>query len=207
MLTMEEELEFKQKKELLKKGGFIEDFDKKYPYRAMGISNGVWDSKNKKIYSVQFYDFDYIKGRTHLTPKEVDLIKTIYPYDCIMYQTAHGIHFISFAILKGLTTTRKRAEHLTKQFIFQDFIAGNEDLILRVSCKGKKRMFKKHYQIISKKPKFLGLVKSPNKYLISKRHLEFYRNYMFLPEWVYSQYNDCKLLEGNIKLYHYRTGD
>jgi len=87
--------------------------------RTMGLSNWCLDqnsySKKKKRYSIQFYDYDFVGGKNlnfgkkglENIPRD-DLLKIleIFPYDVIMYETKHGIHFISFSLLKGLNFTK-----------------------------------------------------------------------------------------------------
>ena len=173
--------------------------------RTMGISNRAYDSENKKTYSVQFYDYDY--KNENITEGELKRILEIFPYDCIMYGTKQGIHFISFSLLKGLSYTKAKAIETSKALGNQDYWTQANDLTLRVSPKWKQYRFSKMYKIISKKPKFKGLVKEPNKYRISNKHLEFYFKYMDLPLWVYNKYNDCDKKDYRIKLYHYKTRD
>lgn len=173
--------------------------------RSMGISNWAYDPKDKKRYSIQFYDFDY-NGTKKITRNELIQIANIFPYDCIMYETKHGVHFISFSLLKGLTYTKSKVLELSKSLGKQDYWSEGKDLTLRISPKWKV-ISKRKRETISKKPKFKGLFRAPNKYRISKKHLEFYRKYMGLPEWVYNLYNDCDKKDLKIKLYHYKTRD
>jgi len=195
--------------------------EQKLSLRAIGISNWAYDSNNKKRYSVQFYDYDY-NGVENIP--RVDLLKIleIFPYDCLMYETKQGIHFISFSILLGLRKAKTRVLETSKVLEGQDYWTEGKDLTLRVSAKWKTRLFRKR-KIVSKKPKFKGLIKSPDnliktenpflnsknpsKYVISKKHLEFYRKYMDLPDWVYEQYLDCDMRDLRIKNYHYKTRD
>ncbi len=175
-------------------------------FRAMGISNWVKDLENKKLYSCQFYDFDYHDGK-NITPEEYKRILEIFPYDCILYGTKHGLHFISFALLKGLNYTKAKAIKTSKDLGKQDYWTEAKDLTLRISDKwGFTKILKKRFSI-SKKPKFKGILKNPNNYIISNRHLEFYHNYMGLPDWVYYRYKDCDKRDYKIKIYHYKTRD
>ena len=173
--------------------------------RAMGISNWCFDTHTKKKYSVQFYDYDLL-GQKRIPRADLLLILNIFPYDCLMYETKHGIHFISFAILHGLGITKKRALRVNKALKSQDYFTEQKDLTLRVSAKWKPRRFR-NYKIISNKPKFKGVSKFPNCYIISKKHLEFYRKYMNLPDWLYIQYEGCTKKDYRIKNYHYKTRD
>ena len=188
--------------------------EKKLNLRALGISNWAHDSKTekkipdwKKRNSIQFYDYDY-NGSVDRIPRN-DLLKIleIFPYDCLMYETKHGVHFISFAVLHGLKITKARVLQTSKELGVQDYWTEAKDLTLRVSAKWRIRNFSKVFKIISKKPKFKGLIRVPNNYRISKNHLEFYRKYMNLPNWVYEMYSDCEKLDYRIKLYHYKTRD
>jgi len=174
----------------------------KLPLRAMGISNRVYDTKNKKHYSVQFYDFDGDK----LKAKELNRIKEIFPYDLIMYQTKHGFHFISFALLHGLRYTKSKAVETSKELGNQDYWTEAKDLTLRVSPKWKLRKFRKR-KVISCKPRFFIQVKKPNGYIVSNKHVEFYFKYMNLPETIYNEYQECILKDYSIRVYHYKTRD
>lgn len=172
--------------------------------RTMGISNWVKDEKNKKLYSVQFYDYD--NNNHSISNAELDRISDIFPYDCLMYSTKHGIQFISFALLHGLRYTKTKAIETSKDLGKQDYWTEAKDLTLRIAPKWKVNHFKKR-QIISKKPKFRGIIKNPTDYIISEKHLEFYLKFMDLPEWVYNKYDACDKRDYKIKLYHYKTRD
>jgi len=172
--------------------------------RTMGISNWVKDEKNKKLYSVQFYDFDF--DSDFITKTELERIRDIFPYDCLMYETKHGIQFISFALLHGLRYTKTKAIETSKDLGKQDYWTEAKDLTLRIAPKWKQNRFKKR-QIISKKPKFRGIIKNPTDYIISEKHLEFYLKFMNLPQWVYDKYGHCDKRDYKIKLYHYKTRD
>ncbi|MFX1501179.1 MAG: hypothetical protein ACFFDH_09480 [Promethearchaeota archaeon] len=179
---------------------------KKLFLRTMGISNLCINPEDKKLYSVQFYDYDK-KGKEKIFPEDLKKIMKIFPYDCLFYETKHGFHFISFAILRGSAITKARAIQLTKELDQQDYWCSLKDLTLRVAPKWKNKTFKKHYQKVSKKPKFKGLIKEPNKYIISNKHLEFYYKFMNLPEWVYNKYLDCDKRDYKIKIVNYKTRD
>lgn len=195
--------------------------EQKLSLRAIGISNWAYDSDNKKRYSVQFYDYDY-NGVENIPRDDLLKILEIFPYDCLMYETKQGIHFISFSILLGLRKAKKGVLETSKALEGQDYWTEGKDLTLRVSAKWKVRLFRNR-KIVSKKPKFKGLIKSPDnliktkntflnsknpsKYVISKKHLEFYRKYMDLPDWVYEQYLACDMRDLKIKNYHYKTRD
>lgn len=174
--------------------------------RAMGLSNWVYDEKNKKRYSIQYFDYDFNGEGENIHQSIIWAIMDIFPYDCIMYQTNHGIHFISFALLHGLNITKARVLKLTKNLKTQDYWTSQKDLTLRVSEKWKPRLFRS-YKVVSDRPSFKGVSKFPNKYRISKQHLDFYRKFMGLPDWVYNLYNDCDKRDYKIKLYHYKTRD
>lgn len=173
--------------------------------RTMGISNWAYDTIQKKRYSVQFYDYDYNGGGRHISKEDLLKIMQIFPYDCIMYETNHGVHFISFALLRGLNITKARVLETTKRLGKQDYWTEGKDLTLRVSPKWKPTYL--GYKIISEKPVFKGLSKFPTKYRISFKHLEFYRKYMDLPDWVYNCYKECEMFDYKIKIYHYKTRD
>ena len=193
----------------------------KLSLRAIGISNWAYDSEKKKRYSVQFYDYDF-NGEKRIPRNDLLRVLEIFPYDCLMYETKQGIHFISFSILLGIHVAKARVLATSKALDGQDYWTEGKDLTLRVSAKWKLRPFRKR-KIVSKKPKFKGLIKSPNnviktqnkflnssnpdKYVISKNHLKFYRKYMDLPEWVYELYADCDMRDLRIKNYHYKTRD
>lgn len=174
--------------------------------RAMGLSNWVYDVKNKKRYSIQFFDYDYNGEGDQIERDEILKIMQIFPYDCLMYGTKQGIHFISFSLLHGLNITKARALKLAKYLRNQDYWTSQKDLTLRVSEKWKPRRFR-GYKVISYRPIFKGVSKFPNQYRISNRHLEFYRKYMNLPDWVYNLYNDCDKRDYKIRIYHYKTRD
>lgn len=194
----------------------------KLSLRAIGISNWAYDSEKKKRYSIQFYDYDYNGNINHVPRKDLLRILEIFPYDCLMYETKGGIHFVSFSILLGLHVAKARVLETSKDLGLQDYWTEAKDLTLRVSAKWKLRPFRKR-KIVSKKPKFKGLIKTPDnlikkpnkflnssnpdKYVISKNHLEFYRKYMDLPDWVYEMYADCDMRDLRIKNYHYKTRD
>ena len=189
--------------------------------RAIGISNWAYDSENKKNYSVQFYDYDY-NGTKNVPRDDLLLILEMFPYDVLMYETKQGVHFISFAILLGLHTAKARVLELSKKLGNQDYFTEGKDLTLRISAKWKIRFLRKR-KIVSEKPKFKGLIKTPDnlikkpnkflnsqnidKYVISKNHLEFYKRYMDLPNWVCELYSDCDARDLKIKNYHYKTRD
>ena len=195
--------------------------EQKLSLRAIGISNWAYDSDKKKRYSVQFYDYDY-NGVDNIPRDDLLKILEIFPYDCLMYETKQGVHFISFSILLGLHKAKANVLETSKALEGQDYWTEGKDLTLRVSAKWKIKLFRKR-KIVSEKPKFKGLIKSPDnliktensflnsknpsKYVVSKKHLEFYRKYMGLPDWVYEQYLDCDMRDLRIKNYHYKTRD
>ena len=186
--------------------------------RTMGLSNWCLDthsySKKKKRYSIQFYDYDFEGENLSLGKKGIegiprdDLLRIleIFPYDVILYETKHGIHFVSFALLKGLKHTKVNVLITSKKIGRQDYWTEAKDLTLRVSAKWKLRFLRKR-KIVSQKPKFKMVLKLPNKYRISQNHLEFYLKYMNLPQWVYDLYSDCDKKDLRIKMYHYKTRD
>lgn len=188
--------------------GFVKDLKRNknsLDLRTMGISNWCKDVKektNRNLYSIQFYDYDGKEWNNKILKR----IMEIFPLDCLMYETKHGIHFISFALRYGLKYTKTKAIETSKALGNQDYWTEAKDLTLRVSAKWKRTFFNSH-KIISKKPKFKGLIKSPEDYIISKKHLEFYRKYMNLPKWVYDLYNSCDKRDYKIKVYHYKTRD
>ncbi|MGB5911843.1 MAG: hypothetical protein WBH31_11670, partial [Promethearchaeia archaeon] len=154
--------------------------------RTMGISNWSYDEANKKLYSIQFYDLDIpdaFEGKPHLIKVLIKRILRIFPYDCILYKTKHGLHFISFAILHGQHITKARAIETSKLIGNQDYWTEAKDLTLRISDKWKVKRFSKNRIKVSKKPKFLALLQKPNNYIISEKHLDFYYNFMGLPLW------------------------
>lgn len=173
----------------------------KLPLRTMGISNRSYDRENKKTYSIQFYDFDGIFGI-----RDYNLIISIFPYDLLVYKTKHGYHFISFALLHGLNITKARAIALSKFIEDQDYWTEAKDLTLRISPKWKCRRLRKR-KVISCKPTFFTLIKKPEGYIISNKHLEFYFKYMNLPKEIYQQYDDCDKRDYEIRIYHYKTRD
>lgn len=174
--------------------------------RAIGISNYCFDKTNKKKHSIQFYDYD-VNETTRMTQAELNTILKIFPYDLLLYKTKHGLHFISFALLKEQYTTKARAIEISKLLGKQDYWTPKKDLTLRVSAKWKVYRFSKMRKTISKKPEFSRLLKKPNKYRVSKKHLDFYYKNMGLPEKVYNLYQDCHLFDYEIKIYHYKTRD
>lgn len=194
----------------------------KLSLRAIGISNWIYDEKNKKRYSVQFYDYDFPNGDKQIPREDLLVILEVFPYDVLMYKTKQGVHFISFSILRGQHTSKARALETSKKLKKQDYWCEGKDMTLRVSAKWKLRFLRKR-KIVSKKPKFKGLIKTPDnliktqnkflnssnpsKYVISKKHLEFYWKYMDLPDWVYELYSDCDMRDLRIKNYHYKTRD
>lgn len=166
--------------------------------RTMGISNWVYDSENKKYYSIQFYDYDH-----SINKNEHKRIIEIFPLDCIMYETKHGRQFISFALRYGLKYTKVRALETSKE-LNQDYWTEANDLTLRIAPKWNKKR-----EEISGKPKFLGVIRRPDPETIriSSKHLEFYKKYMGLPNWVYELYSNCDKKEFKFKVYHYKTRD
>lgn len=189
--------------------------------RAIGVSNWAFDSENKKRYSVQFYDYDY-NGSKNIPRDDLLRILEIFPYDCLMYGTKQGIQFISFSLLLGLYVAKARVLETSKSLGVQDYFTEGKDLTLRISAKWKTRFLRKR-KIVSKKPKFKGLIKTPDnliktpnkflnsqnkdKYVISKNHFEFFKKYMDLPDWVCKLYEGCDMRDLRIKNYHYKTRD
>ena len=169
--------------------------------RTMGISNWVYDSPNKKLYSIQFYDYDLNDGK--LTKEVMNEILKIFPLDCIMYETKQGIQFISFALRFGLLYTKSRAVKTSKELL-QDYWTEAKDLTLRIAPK-----WDKNYNEMSFKPKFKGIVRRPDPEgnRISGKHLDFFRDYMGLPNWVYEKYSTCDKRDYKYKIYHYKTRD
>ena len=183
---------------------------RKLKLRSMGISNRVYDRENKKRYSVQFYDLDVsdeLRENRELLKAKIDKILRIFPYDCILYKSKHGLHFISFSLLKGYRAPKARAIGITKELGDQDYWTTGKSLILRISAKWKLKKFSKNRLEVSKKPKFLALIKKPNNYIISNKHLEFYFKYMKLPYYVYSKYEGCDKRDYEISITHYKTRD
>ena len=132
--------------------------------RTMGISNWCLDknsySKKKKRYSIQFYDYDFEgginlnfgkKGLENIPRDDLLKILEIFPYDVIMYQTKHGIHFVSFALLKGLKHTKVNVLMTSRAIGKQDYWTEAKDLTLRCSAKWKTRFLRKR-KIVSNKP-------------------------------------------------------
>lgn len=96
----------------------------------------------------------------------------------------------------------------------QDYGAGTfnkeeekRDLTMRISPKWKNRFWTWRHKVISDAPIFKMVVKKPNKYRISKKHLELFKERCNLPEEVYQLYDDCQKLDFEIKLFSYLTGD
>jgi len=197
--------------------------DKPRTLRAIGISNSCWDKEQKKKYSIQFYDYDFRVGSNKITEKELEQILKIFPYDCFCYKTRHGIHFISFSLLRGSATTKARALITSKMIGGQNYWSERKDLTLRVSPKWKPRWYSKWHKNVSKKPQFKMIVKKPANntfnskifennpnlyhYRISEKHLEFYHKFMGLPDEIYELYRECEKYNYAIKLYNYKTRD
>lgn len=180
---------------------------RKLRLRALGISNWCIDPETKEKSSIQFYDYDYPTDIKIGNAKDMSVIKEIFPYDAIMYETKHGVHFISFALLKGTYRAKARVLKTSKELELQDYWTEATDLTLRVSAKWKLKRFGKR-TIVSEKPKFKGVMKEPNfEYRISKKHLDFYHKYMDLPNWVFKLYDKCDKKDLKIKIYHYKTRD
>src|SRR5665648_1118582 len=182
--------------------------------RAIGISNSCWDKERKKKYSIQFYDYDFLEGSNKITRRELEQILKIFPYDCLAYKTAHGIHFISFSLLRGTQKTKGNALITSKIMGGQDYWCERKDLTLRVSPKWKPRIFSRWHKNMSKKPEFKMVLKNPPKYpnnsfhfRISEKHLEFYHKKMGLPDNVYNFYRECEKFNYAIKFYNYNTRD
>ena len=199
-----------------KKNEFKKD-KKKFPLRCMGISNIAINTKSVKMpsdfyakkYSVQFYDFDLPKHQNTILENQIKTILEIFPYDCICYKTKHGFHFISFALLRGLRVTKARAIKLSKDLLDQDYFTKRQYLTLRISEKWKNKKFRKKYAVISDRPKFFGLLKEPaaENLMISEKHLEFYKDNLALPDFVYEKYEKCRKFDLGIELHHFTTRD
>lgn len=181
--------------------------------RTIGINNICYDKSNKKKYSIQFYDYDN-KHLDHLeyirmAPVELKAILEIFPNDLILYRTKHGIHFISFTLLKGIYISKANVLQVTKLLNeSQDYFPYQKELTLRVSGKWGKKRFSKKRKTISKKPKFARLLKLPNKdNIISKTHLDFYFKWMGLPKEIYNLYKKCEMRNYDITISHYKTRD
>jgi len=197
------EISLKKWKHLPKRKKWFER--RKLKLRSMGLSNKVYDQKNKKIYSIQFYDYD-CDGIDRITKqKQMQQILKIFPYDLLTYQTKHGIHFISFSLLHGSKITKARAVELSKKLGNQDYWTTGKNLVLRVSEKWKG--FKVKRKIMSPRPEFMGFIKRPKGFRISNNHLEFYRKFLDLPDWVYNSYNNCDKYNYKIGITHYKTRD
>lgn len=180
---------------------------RKLRLRALGLSNWCLDRETKEKFSIQFYDYDFTNKSKTISRADLLIIKEIFPYDCIMYESKHGIHFIGFSLLKGTFRTKARAVETSKKLGNQDYWTSQNDLTLRVSAKWSVKRFRER-EIVSEKPIFKGVVKEPNfEYRISSKHLEFYKKYMNLPQWVYDLYKDCVKKDLRIKVYHYKTRD
>lgn len=180
---------------------------RKLKLRSIGISNKCFDKKGGKYYSIQFYDLD-TEGLSHVQIKaKVNAILEIFPYDLILYKTKHGIHFISFALLKGYRAPKARAVEMSKTLGDQDYWTTGTNLVLRVSPKWRVYKYSKLRYIVSEKPKFLHFYKKPNSYIISNGHLEFYHKFMGLPDWVYYHYSQCDKRDYQISITHYKTRD
>lgn len=215
----------KQKKERAKKK---KKLYKDLKYLSLGISNRLRAREktynpyfNKwiyKSYSVQFFDYDYRKdpdgNPIPMTQREIKEIRKIFPYDCFFYDTKHGRHFISFAILHGIKISRTRALQTCKNLNLicgdpkaQDYWSSRSELVLRVSPKWRVYKKSKIYQIISLKPKFGGVLKKPEKIRVSKAHFEFYKNHMKLPEWVCDLYENCEMIDLKHTMLFYPSRD
>lgn len=170
--------------------------------RAMGISNLCWDKENGRYRSLQFYDFDGFPS-----PSKLEEILNIFPYDCLAYKTKNGIHFISFTLLDKLRISKSRALEVSKG-LNQDYWCSKPYLILRISPKWKKRLFRKKYKVKSEKPIFFELIKTPRaNHPISLRHLEFYHKNMGLPNEIYEIYSKCPMKAFPIRIHHYKARD
>lgn len=178
------------------------------PLRAIGINNICYDRTNRKKYSIQYYDMDIKESKMLIA--EFNTILQIFPNDLILYQTKHGLHFISFTILDNIFISKANVLKTTKLLNeTQDYFPYQKELTLRVSGKYKRKRLSKTHKIISKKPKFLLFFKEPNKCSkISKNHLEFYFKWLNLPKKIYEYYlKYCDLKKYDITMSHYRTGD
>jgi hypothetical protein len=176
-------------------------------FEAIGISNMAYDRENRKAYSVQFYDYDI-----HDPPQMLNAIfntiqDSVFPFDCIVYETKHGYHFISFALFETTYYTKGKALELTTFLGNQDYWCSQKDLILRISPKWDFKHKRKIAKTISKKPKFYRFLSPPNNCLISKSHLEFYYKFMGLPKDVYDTYRNCPSRRLDLKLYFYNARD
>jgi len=181
---------------------------RKLRLRALGISNWCFDEKTKEKSSVQFYDYDFPDKSRKIPRDDLLKIKEIFPYDAIMYETKHGVHFISFSLLKGTYRSKARVLETSKSLGLQDYWTEANDLTLRVSAKWQIKRFKRDRIVVSEKPMFKGVLKEPNfEYRISSKHLEFYKKYMDLPNWIYKLYDNCDKKDLRIKVYHYKTRD
>lgn len=178
----------------------LNEKDGKLTHRAMGISNTV--KLGNGTLGVQFYDYD-----GSLNPEIIKRIKQIFPSDCLIYKTQDGYHFISFSLISRFKA-KANAIMLSKE-LRQDYWSEQKDLVLRISPKWKP-MFK-WYRKESPKPRFYRCITRPIAhrvdFIYSRSHLEFYREYMGLPEDIYHEYTRVGMvyLEGDFKIYHYST--
>lgn len=199
---------------------------KKLPLKAMGIANKCIDTEEimpkrfkarNKLYSIQFYDYDFNQN-WKITSNIIQSILEIFPHDCFVFETKHGMHFISFSLMKGLRFSKAKVLKKSKELITQDYWSKKKYLFLRVSPKWKRTFWNKiglkwKYKIISDKPRFKGVLKEPElipgqKILGSKQHLEFYKNNMNFPEWLYQKYlENYEMIDLSIQIDHYHTED
>ena len=179
--------------------------NKKYPLEAIGISNGCYPIDNQEKIpntdlGIQFFEVD-IKP----IPNEIlDQVLTIFPEDCLMFETRKGFHFIGFSV-QQMKTTLLRALNLS-------YVLGKEItdyartklgcLILRTSPK----VEKKTRLIVADKPKFSKILKKPvldsN---ISIRHLKVFLN-LGIPLETYNSYVlGCNTLSFGLRHIFYQT--
>lgn len=163
---------------------------------AIAVSNLI--EINKKIYALQFYDYD---GK--LEKDKMELVKPLFEgRDCIIYKTRFGYHFVSFTIdfKNNYKKIRKNTEKISKQ-LNQDYRFNNTDyLCLRISPKTTKKGVRQG------RPQFYGVLNKPKlDNIISSEHLKCYAEKLGMASRVFESYLNCKLVKGNIKLHTYRT--
>lgn len=170
---------------------------------AISVSNQLSD-----CLGVQFYDYDtsqkpidFLKNRLILK-----IISEIFPFDCNLFHSTNGYHFVSFTVL-NLKRTVNKANNLTNKLSGQDY-SMTDYLVLRTSPKW--RIPKEgHYSekiLETPAPYFLKQLSKPKpNTIISYKMLKLFIRYCKLPKSAVMPYNGLKQNDLNLKVYRYRA--
>ncbi len=169
-----------------------------YKIYALGVSNLV--DTNVRRYGLQFYDLD-----KHTEDEDdMGLIRQLFKgKDCLIYESKHGFHFISFMMDRKFKRPRQKANDLSEKIGEVYNFKKKDYLILRISPKMKRN------KILSGRPKFYRMLNEPVlNSNVSSGHLKLYAKRVGIPDNILNLYLErCNIIQTKCCVHIYRTRD